>query len=496
MGSGQSCDSAYGSRRGTARVAPDSWAQSVKTNNMRSYPNSEPILDKKTLEEYLQIEREIAEAQRSDPDVLPQFKNKMTQLEEVNQRLEQLDEQLNRAPNTAASNERDQARKHQSELTGELNQLRYKVDNLEELHMRQDELLDNVPKPIAWTLGDALDIFLNDGEGPGAVVAGSTVFIDGVEPRAKIFGGGYGSRRESELEQELDMLEAQRARIMEANFKWRQAQMMMEYACRQLAVAVQKWQDLPDIPTIELEIRYTMPASARKSLLAANPGAIDMTRADGVDPADINREIERVFEAPQSDDPEEAKKQLQQNHDKASSLLRWFEQVLNTTIMQDLNAINRRVRLTTQALKEERIRLIKQKVHEIWGDDVEIEIEEDKTPDEQHIAVDLNSITDVSDKDLEQLNDEYMGLDDIDIGQMPTSEEIFGKSYEEFKQELDNMREKHETDMSVFLREQDRQAARTRGDLQAKLEARRKQRALRSLENKQRHALATGTTVS
>ncbi|XP_043211182.1 uncharacterized protein LOC122375753 [Amphibalanus amphitrite] len=454
MGSGQSCDSAYGSRRGTARVAPDSWAQSVKTNNMRSYPNSEPILDKKTLEEYLQIEREIAEAQRSDPDVLPQFKNKMTQLEEVNQRLEQLDEQLNQVPNTAASNERDQARKHQSELTSDLSQLRYKVDNLEELHMRQDELL------------------------------------------AKIFGGGYGSRRESELEQELDMLEAQRARIMEANFKWRQAQMMMEYACRQLAVAVQKWQDLPDIPTIELEIRYTMPASARKSLLAANPGAFDMTRADGVNPADINREIERVFEAPQSDDPEEAKKQLQQNHDKASSLLRWFEQVLNTTIMQDLNAINRRVRLTTQALKEERIRLIKQKVHEIWGDDVEIEIEEDKTPDEQHIAVDLNSITDVSDKDLEQLNDEYMGLDDIDIGQMPTSEEIFGKSYEEFKQELDNMREKHETEMSVFLREQDRQAARTRGDLQAKLEARRKQRALRSLENKQRHALATGTTVS
>ena len=38
---------------------------------------------------------------------------------------------------------------------------------------------------------------------------------------AKIFGGGYGSRRESELEQELDMLEAKRARIMEANFKVR-----------------------------------------------------------------------------------------------------------------------------------------------------------------------------------------------------------------------------------------------------------------------------------
>ena len=32
-------------------------------------------------------------------------------------------------------------------------------------------------------------------------------------------------------------------------------------------------------------------------------------------------------------------------------------------------------------------------------------------------------------------NDEYMALDDIDMSQMPTSEEIFGKSYEEFKRE-------------------------------------------------------------
>ena len=37
---------------------------------------------------------------------------------------------------------------------------------------------------------------------------------------------------------------------MEANFKWRQAQMMLEYACKQLGVAVQKWQNLPEIPQL------------------------------------------------------------------------------------------------------------------------------------------------------------------------------------------------------------------------------------------------------
>lgn len=69
-------------------------------------------------------------------------------------------------------------------------------------------------------------------------------------PPEKLFGGEYGSVAENQLEAELDELEAQRGRIMEANFKWRQAQMMLEYACKQLAVAVQKWQDLPTIPTM------------------------------------------------------------------------------------------------------------------------------------------------------------------------------------------------------------------------------------------------------
>lgn len=66
----------------------------------------------------------------------------------------------------------------------------------------------------------------------------------------RLFGGEYGSVAENQLEGELDELEAHRARILEANFKWRQAQMMLEYACKQLAVAVQKWQDLPTIPTM------------------------------------------------------------------------------------------------------------------------------------------------------------------------------------------------------------------------------------------------------
>ena len=50
-------------------------------------------------------------------------------------------------------------------------------------------------------------------------------------------------------------------------FQWRQAQMMMEYARRQLAVAVQKWQDLPEIPSMSVTRRPPLLTSASQSRL-------------------------------------------------------------------------------------------------------------------------------------------------------------------------------------------------------------------------------------
>ena len=38
-----------------------------------------------------------------------------------------------------------------------------------------------------------------------------------------------------------------RNRIVEANFKWRQAQMMVDYAHKQLDFAVAKWKDINEI---------------------------------------------------------------------------------------------------------------------------------------------------------------------------------------------------------------------------------------------------------
>ena len=45
----------------------------------------------------------------------------------------------------------------------------------------------------------------------------------------------------------MDQTEEMRNRIVEANFKWRQAQMMVDYAHKQLEYAVQKWKDIEEI---------------------------------------------------------------------------------------------------------------------------------------------------------------------------------------------------------------------------------------------------------
>ena len=69
----------------------------------------------------------------------------------------------------------------------------------------------------------------------------------------RIFGGEYGSTEENQLEELLDQHEELRNRIVEANFKWKQAQLMVDYAFKQLNEAVAKWQTVPNIDDSRLE---------------------------------------------------------------------------------------------------------------------------------------------------------------------------------------------------------------------------------------------------
>merc|ERR1711997_1167608 len=85
----------------------------------------------------------------------------------------------------------------------------------------------------------------------------------------RIFGGEYGSVEENQLEESLDQHEEMRNRIVEANFKWKQAQLMVDYAFKQLNEAVSKWTAVPNIDASRLEEKYSMAMIARNNLVAA-----------------------------------------------------------------------------------------------------------------------------------------------------------------------------------------------------------------------------------
>ena len=51
-------------------------------------------------------------------------------------------------------------------------------------------------------------------------------------------------------------------RIVEANFKWKQAQLMVDYAYKQLKEAVKQWMLLPNINSQNLEERYSIRGNA------------------------------------------------------------------------------------------------------------------------------------------------------------------------------------------------------------------------------------------
>nr|XP_053628116.1 uncharacterized protein LOC128685587 [Cherax quadricarinatus] len=242
-------------------------------NNMKNKLNNENMdnlrIDRNTLDEFLKIEREIAQVESNNP--MQPLELKTDQLVRLNQEIDQLEEHIRdlekesskfgekmvdavetrqffiengiqedpltpeqeKYLDTAnkkeiAAQELEAHKKQRDQVSKEIAELETKANHLHELYKRHDNLLD------------------------------------------RMFGDQYGSELENQLEAELDDLEAHRGRIMEANFKWRQAQMMLEYACKQLAIAVQKWQDLPALPTIDLEIRYSVAAETRNNLVAAS----------------------------------------------------------------------------------------------------------------------------------------------------------------------------------------------------------------------------------
>jgi len=317
----------------------------------------------------------------------------------------------------------------------------------------------------------------------------------------RIFGGEYGSVEENQLEESLDQHEEMRNRIVEANFKWKQAQLMVDYAFKQLNEAVTKWKALTTIDPDKLEERYGVASIARNNLVASAQniqGAqrylsnVQFPYCAPSEVATLNKATAYIFTDMQT--PERHQHALDcysTTAKRCGALLQWINQVVNNTIAKDLDDINKKVKDASMGLRRERIRLIKIKAKEITGQDIELEAADIDT--DVNVEVNLNELARTEGIDpslLATLTPAQLAainsISDDDLAPPPSEEDIFGKT-EALKQQFAE-------DNDRIAQQMAENEARVKNNMAAKLAERRHRRARMNLEERETAAL-TGKPI-
>jgi len=458
-------------------------------------------VDAQTIEEYMDLEKKIASAETLSPALLLQ--QKKDQLGHLEERLKQ------QGRNVEALQEQTDLIRHNNDLIGTFDEHVLDEDVRKELlelsedkHDEKREALavfnnKEIAKKELENLEEQRLSLENEIE---SLAEESTVlhtlYARQDELLKKIFGGDYGSVEENQLEEILDQHEELRNRIVEANFKWKQAQLMVDYAYKQLNEAVGRWQALPGIEENKLEERYGVASIARNNLVAAAQniqGAqryLSNVQFPYCAPAEVttlNKATAYIFTDMQTTERHQhAMDCYSTTAKRCGALLQWINQVVNNTIAKDLEDINHKVKESSTELRSERVRLIKIKAKEITGEDIDIAVADINT--DVNVEVNLNDLARTEGIDPNLLStltpDQLSALNAIaadDLAPPPSQEDIFGK--------MDVLKSQFEADNEKIERQFKENQMRIENSLQDKIAARRQRRARKNLEEKELEAI-------
>lgn len=463
---------------GPSSEGQDVWAQSTQ---------KVPTVSPDVLERYIELEEKISTSEKDTPAMVLEQKNEQLKqltirISEQTKLVEQLKAQaqsgksvqsmLDNQPNDQdveqikdsmaavhsqeiATKELDSLKEQRNNVDNELRECQYKYEQLQVLYTEQEDLL------------------------------------------SQIFGGAYGSEEENRLESIFDQTEEMRNRIIEANFKWRQAQMMVDYAHKQLEFAVQKWKDIDEIDPGALEDRYAVAAETRNNLVAASQniqGAqrylsnIQFPYCAPSEVDTLNKATAYIFTDMQTKERHgHALECYYVTSRRCGALLQWITQVVTQTISRDLDDINAKVKEASYNLRAERVRLIKLKVKEVLGKDVDVKIGEFNTDAVVNLNLnDLAKTEGIDPKTLQELNlseEELAALAALNNGDElappPNSDQLFGEKMEAIKKEYEDDNQRYQK-----LLEKDK--AEMNRNLEDKLASRRQRRARKNLEEKEK----------
>jgi len=465
-------------------------------------PQDQTEVDAATIEEYLELEKKIAGAETNSPTlILQQKKEQLAQLED---RIKIQDKK------TKALQEQTELIRENADLVGsdiddkaEDEDVRKKLLELDE--DKQDEKREALAvfnnKEIAKKELSNLEEQKASLENEIETLAEESTSLHSLYSRQdellkRIFGGDYGSPEENKLEETLDQHEELRNRIVEANFKWKQSQLMVDYAFKQLNEAVKRWESLPKVDESNLEERYSVASIARNNLVASAQniqGAqrylsnVEFPYCAPPEVATLNKATAYIFTDMQSTERHaHALSCYSTTAKRCGALLQWITQVVNNTIAKDLEDINKKVSEASRSLRQERVRLIKVRAKEITGRDVDITVADIDT--DVNVQVNLNDLhrTDGIDPSLLATLSpaELAALSSIsadDLAPPPSNEDIFGK--------VDALKSQFEEDNQKITKQFEENQARVENSLQAKLAARRRRRARVAVEEKELEAL-------
>merc|ERR1711936_821311 len=437
----------HGLEKPMAVVAPQlSQLNQLRTFDMNqlSQIGQDGEVDRATIEEYVELEKKIAGAETHSPALI---------LQQKKDQLGHLDERIKQQEQSVAALQ-DQTKKEKKDVEDleipETKRLFLEQNTLDAKKSKeQKEYLDALNKEEIATQELAN---LNEQKASleleiDALVEQSTdlhsLYARQDELLKRIFGGEYGSVEENQLEESLDQHEEMRNRIVEANFKWKQAQLMVDYAFKQLNEAVVKWKALTNIDPGKLEERYGVASIARNNLVAAAQniqGAqrylsnVQFPYCAPSEVATLNKATAYIFTDMQT--PERHQHALDcysTTAKRCGALLQWINQVVNNTIAKDLDDINKKVKDASMGLRRERVRLIKIKAKEITGQDIELEAADIDT--DVNVEVNLNELARTEGIDpslLATLTPAQLAainsISDDDLAPPPSEEDIFGKT--------------------------------------------------------------------
>jgi len=175
---------------------------------------------------------------------------------------------------------------------------------------------------------------------------------------------------------------------------------------------------------------------------------------------------------------------------RCGALLQWITQVVTQTISRDLDDINAKVKTASYNLRAERVKLIKIKVKEVLGKDVDVAIGEFNTDAVVNLNLnDLAKTDGIDPKTIEQLNlsDEELAQlaalnSDDELAALPSNADLFGERMEALQNEFKNDAERNQR----ILEENKNKV---KSSLDDKLAVRRQKRARKNIEQKEKSVL-------